>query len=47
MIRIVGGPIDRNAVIEGASSSKAGAIVTFGRGRPRPRPRQESDSPLL
>ena len=29
MIRIVGGPIDRNAVIEGASSSKAGAIVTF------------------
>ena len=29
MIRIVDGPIDRNAVIEGASSSKAGAIVTF------------------
>ncbi len=29
MIRIVEGPIDRNAVIEGASSSKAGAIVTF------------------
>ena len=29
MIRIVEGPIDRNAVIEEASSSKAGAIVTF------------------
>ncbi len=29
MIRIVEGPIDRNAVIEGASSSKAGAMVTF------------------
>jgi molybdopterin synthase catalytic subunit len=29
MIRIVEGPIDRNAVIEGASSSEAGAIVTF------------------